>query len=222
MSVPFFHHQRYPHGQMSASFVDNGYRGHYEFSPANEYRITFDGGQYTEYIFAGPHMPAILRSYTDLTGRMQLPPIWALVTTSAGGTSTTKPPWRLSPSAIATMTFPDALWLDIDYMDGYRVFTWDTESFPDGRGMVKRLGEQGFRVITIIDPGVKYEPGYWVFDQGFERTSAALRAATSTSASVAGQHGLPRLRHRRGACLVGQTQRGLRAVRPRRDLERHE
>ena len=80
--------------------------------------------------------------------------------------------------------FPcDALWLDIDYMDGYRVFTWDTESFPDGRGMVKRLGEQGFRVITIVDPGVKYEPGYWVFDQGLERTSSARpRAATSTSA----------------------------------------
>ena len=136
MSVPFFHHQRYPHGQMSASFVDNGYRGHYEFSPANEYRITFDGGQYTEYIFAGPHMPAILRSYTDLTGRMQLPPIWAL------GYHQCR--WhKYDQAAVEALAqrhrdddFPcDALWLDIDYMDGYRVFTWDTESFPDGRGM---------------------------------------------------------------------------------------
>ncbi len=61
------------------------------------------------------------------------------------------------------------LWLDIEYMDGYRVFTWDTEAFPDPPGMLDRLGRQGFRVITIVDPGVKHEPGYWVFDQALER-----------------------------------------------------
>ncbi|OLP49940.1 glycerol-3-phosphate cytidylyltransferase [Salmonella enterica subsp. enterica serovar Javiana] len=50
-------------------------------------------------------------------------------------------------------------------MDGYRVFTWDTERFPDPPAMLERLSEQGFRVITIIDPGVKWDPGYPVFDQ---------------------------------------------------------
>ena len=54
-------------------------------------------------------------------------------------------------------------------MDGYRVFTWNTEQFPDAPGMLRRLADDGFRVITIIDPGVKHEPGYWVFDQGLER-----------------------------------------------------
>jgi alpha-glucosidase len=63
----------------------------------------------------------------------------------------------------------DSLWLDIEYMDGYRVFTWNTESFPDRAAMLQRLDEQGFRVITIIDPGVKYDPGYEVFDRALER-----------------------------------------------------
>ena len=54
-------------------------------------------------------------------------------------------------------------------MDGYRVFTWDTKAFPDVHAMLEVLSEQGFRVITIVDPGVKYEPGYWVFDQAMER-----------------------------------------------------
>ena len=45
---------------------------------AEEYRIVFDGGQYTEYVFAGPDMPAILTSYTWLTGRTAPPPLWAL------------------------------------------------------------------------------------------------------------------------------------------------
>ena len=35
--------------------------------------------------------------------------------------------------------------------------------------MLKRLSEKGFRTITIIDPGVKHEPGYGVFDQAVER-----------------------------------------------------
>ena len=170
VTVPFFYHQSYPVAQMAGSFVDNGYRGTYEFSPAQEYRITFEGGQYTEYVFAGPHMPAILTAYTWLTGRMQLPPIWALGYHQCRW-------YKYDQAAVEALgqrhrddDFPcDALWLDIDYMDGYRVFTWDATSFPDGPGMVERLSEKGFRVITIIDPGVKHEPGYWVFDQGMER-----------------------------------------------------
>ncbi|HWT22603.1 MAG TPA: TIM-barrel domain-containing protein, partial [Solirubrobacteraceae bacterium] len=63
----------------------------------------------------------------------------------------------------------DALWLDIEYMDGYRVFTWNTSSFPDVPGFLSRLREDGFRVITIVDPGVKYEPGYAVFDEAVAR-----------------------------------------------------
>jgi alpha-glucosidase len=61
------------------------------------------------------------------------------------------------------------VWLDIEHMDGYRVFTWDTESFPDVEAMVARLTEHGFRLVTIVDPGVKHEPGYVVFDEALER-----------------------------------------------------
>ena len=63
----------------------------------------------------------------------------------------------------------DALWLDIEYMDGYRVFTWNTTSFPDVPGFLARMRSAGFRVVTIVDPGVKFEPGYAVFDDAVER-----------------------------------------------------
>ena len=46
--------------------------------PAEEYRFHFSGGQYTEYIFAGPGMREILTAYTWLTGRMPPPPLWSL------------------------------------------------------------------------------------------------------------------------------------------------
>ena len=57
VTIPFFYHQSNPVGVMAGSFVDNGYRSHYEFSRKTEYRITFEGGQWTEYVFAGPSMP---------------------------------------------------------------------------------------------------------------------------------------------------------------------
>ncbi|MGZ4770747.1 MAG: TIM-barrel domain-containing protein, partial [Ilumatobacteraceae bacterium] len=170
ISIPFFYHQSNRDGSMIGSFVDNGYRGHYDFTPRDEYRIHFAGGQYTEYIFAGPRMPDILTSYTHLTGRMAIPPMWSL------GYHQCR--WaKYSQDAIEELAqrhrdrdIPcDTLWLDIEYMDEYRVFTWNTEAFPDVPAMLARLGQQGFGVITIIDPGVKFDPGYWVFDQALER-----------------------------------------------------
>ena len=169
-TIPFFYHQNYPAGGMAGSFVDNGYRGAYEFSEPEEYRIVFDGGQYTEYVFAGPDMPAILTSYTWLTGRTAPPPLWALGYHQCRWFDYTQDAIEAIADRHRQDDIPcDAMWLDIEYMDGYRVFTWDTERFPDAPGMLERLADKGFRVITIIDPGVKFDPGYWVFDQAVER-----------------------------------------------------
>jgi alpha-glucosidase len=170
VSVPFFYHQRYPAGAMSASFVDNGYRGHYDFTAPEEYRIHFAGGQYTEYIFAGPHMPDILTEYTWLTGRISPPPLWSLGYHQCRWFHYTQDAVERIAQRHRDLGIPlDGLWLDIEYMDGYRVFTWNTEHFPSADDMLQRLAAQGIRVITIIDPGVKYDPGYWVFDQAVER-----------------------------------------------------
>jgi alpha-glucosidase len=170
VSIPFFYHQRYPSGDMAGSFVDNGYRGHFDFTQPAEYRISYAGGQYTEYVFAGPDMPTILQRYTALTGRAAPPPLWALGYHQCRWFSYSQDAVEAIGRRYRDDDIPcDALWLDIDYMDGYRVFTWNTERFPDAPGMLRRLAEQGFRVITIIDPGVKYEPGYAVFDQGGQR-----------------------------------------------------
>lgn len=170
VSIPFFYHQSYPAGTMSGSFVDNGYRAAYEFSQPEEYRIHFAGGQYTEYIFAGPRMPAILTAYTWLTGRTAPPPLWSLGYHQCRWFDYTQDAVEGIAQRHRDNGIPcDALWLDIEYMDGYRVFTWNTTSFPDAPGMLKRLEDKGFRVITIIDPGVKHDPGYWVYDQAVER-----------------------------------------------------
>jgi alpha-glucosidase len=170
VSVPFFYHHAHPAGTMAASFIDNGYRATYDFSQPEEYAIKFDGGQYTEYIFAGPGMSDILEAYTWLTGRMGLPPLWSLGYHQSRWHVYTQDAVERVAQRHRDNAIPcDVLWLDIEYMDGYRVFTWDADRFPDPAGMLARLRDNGFRVITIIDPGVKYEPRYWVFDQALER-----------------------------------------------------
>ena len=169
-SIPFFHHLAHRTGAAAGSFVDNGFRGAYDFTQPEEYAIHFAGGQYTEYVFAGPGMADVLEAYTWLTGRTAPPPLWALGYHQCRW-------FRYTQDAIEGLAARhrdervplDVLWLDIEYMDGYRVFTWDEERFPDPPGMLDRLAEHGVRLVTIIDPGVKHEPGYAVFDEALER-----------------------------------------------------
>jgi alpha-glucosidase len=60
----------------------------------------------------------------------------------------------------------DVLWVDIDYMDGFRIFTFNQELFPDPSGLNDYLHGRGFKSVWILDPGVKMEPGYFVYDEG--------------------------------------------------------
>ena len=170
VSIPFIHHQDHVSGQVAGSFVDNGFRAHYDFSGAESFQMHFEGGQYTEYVFAGPDLPQILGAYTWLTGRMSLPPLWALGYHQCRWFRYTQDAVERIAAEHRKRDIPcDVLWLDIEYMDGYRVFTWDEDAFPDVEKMLARLHSQGYRLITIVDPGVKHDPGYWVFDQAVER-----------------------------------------------------
>ena len=170
ISIPFFYHMPEGSDAMSGFFFDNGYRGRFEFAGPEDYLAHFKGGQYTEYIFAGPAMRDILSAYTWLTGRMAPPPLWALGHHQCRWFAYTQQAVEQLAQKHRERNIPcDAIWLDIDYMDGYRVFTWNEDRFPDHAAMLGRLRDRGFRVITIIDPGVKFEHGYRVFDQAIER-----------------------------------------------------
>ena len=120
------------------------------------------------YLFAGPTMADVLAQYTALTGRMPLPPRWAL------GFQQSR--WSYFPArqvleiaqGFRDRDLPgDTIYLDIDYMRGFRDFTFDPQGFPDPAGLIGQLRDLGFRVVTIIDPGVKRDRGYHVYDQMF-------------------------------------------------------
>jgi|SoiMethySBSTD1v2_1073268.scaffolds.fasta_scaffold01896_16 alpha-glucosidase len=171
-SIPFFQHCRGASGagDVAGFFVDNGYKANFEFAGPDCYRYSFSGGQYTEYVFAGPTLRDVVRAYTLVTGRMPAPPLWALGHHQCRFHDYHAKHLLEIGRQYREREIPcDVLWLDIGHMDGYRVFTWDTEKFPDAAGMVEELKRAKLRLVTIVDPGVKVDPSYAVFEEGRAR-----------------------------------------------------
>ncbi|HEX6541618.1 MAG TPA: TIM-barrel domain-containing protein [Ktedonobacterales bacterium] len=132
------------------------------------------------YVFAGPTLGDVLRQYTALTGRMPSLPRWAFGNQQSRWGYMTADDVRSIASQFREQAIPcDAIYLDIDYMDGYRVFTWSPDRFSDPAGLTRALREQNMRLVTIIDPGVKVDPEYSVYAEGLAKGYFA-RAADGT------------------------------------------
>lgn len=136
------------------------------------------GGITDFYLLAGPSLAEVVRRYAALTGRAPLPPPWALGYHQCRWGYQYEAEFRELAAQFSTHDVPvSALWYDIDYMDGYRLFTWDRADFPDPAGLNRDLKAAGIRAVTIVDPGVKREPGYAVYDSGREREAFCRTAS---------------------------------------------
>ncbi|XGW00511.1 MAG: glycoside hydrolase family 31 protein [Leptolyngbya sp. BL-A-14] len=129
-------------------------------------------GELDYYIIYGPTPAEILETYTQLTGRMPLPPKWSIGYHQCRWSYESDTVVRKLAQEFRDRRIPcDVIHLDIDYMNGYRVFTWTPKRFPEPAKLLGDLKETGFKVVTIVDPGVKYEPeaDYTMFDEGLEQ-----------------------------------------------------
>ena len=128
----------------------------------------FEGGELC-YYFIGGSVPRLLERYTELTGRHPLPPLWMLGYQQSRWSYSTEQRVRQLAQDFRDHEVPcDAIHLDIDYMDGYRDFTWDKARFPNPAQLAADLQKQGIKLITIIDTGVKKDPSYAVYREGIE------------------------------------------------------
>lgn len=140
-----------------------------KFQPG-EFSYQSLGGNTDLYLLAGPGLAEVVRRYAALTGRGPLPPLWALGYHQCRWGYQYEAEFRELAARFAAADIPvSALWYDIDYMDGYRLFNWDRADFPDPAGLNRDLKAAGIRAVTIVDPGVKREPGYAVYDSGREQ-----------------------------------------------------
>lgn len=132
--------------------------------------ITTEGPTLDIYLIPGPRLRDVVGHYTRLTGRPQMPPLWALGFHQCRYSYETEAEVREIVQQFKAHDIPlDVVWLDIDYMDDdYKVFTFSPERFPDPKQLTADLAAQGVRTVAIVDPGVKKESGYSIYDQGRE------------------------------------------------------
>ncbi|HEY6691369.1 MAG TPA: TIM-barrel domain-containing protein [Solirubrobacteraceae bacterium] len=159
-------------GRSHGLLFDSTGRVEIDLAKADPARVVYEaaGGDLVFYVVAGPSPREVLDRYTALTGRTPMPPVWALGNQQSRWSYMSADELRAIAAEFRARSIPcDVLYLDIDYMDGYRVFTWDAERFPDPAGLIAELGEQGFRVVTIVDPGVKVDMSYPLYTEGRER-----------------------------------------------------
>ncbi len=166
-SIPFYIGMQ--QGNAYGVFVDNTHFMRFDIghTTPDEFLVEAFGGDIRQYLIAGPAVADVVRRYTQLTGTQVMPPRWAV------GYHQCR--WSYTPDTrvldvceeFRSRQIPaDGIWLDIDYMDGFRSWTWHPQDFPDPEGLVSSVAELGFKVTAIIDPGLKFDPGWDIYDAG--------------------------------------------------------
>lgn len=166
-TIPFYigihHHINY------GIFFDNTFQSDFNFGASNNRFSSFGarGGEMNYYFIYHPQVADIIASYTFLTGRIHMPPMWSL------GYQQNRYSYypdtevlRIAQTLREKKIPADGITLDIHYMDAYKLFTWNRERFPHPGQLSRQLDKMGFKLTVIVDPGIRVEEGYPAYESG--------------------------------------------------------
>ncbi|HBE97455.1 MAG TPA: glycosyl hydrolase, partial [Verrucomicrobiales bacterium] len=170
-NIPFFiglHHDR-----AYGIFFDNSFRSSFDFGEERSSVASFwaQGGEMNFYFMDGPKVADVVSSYSRLTGVPELPPLWALGFHQCKWSYKSEDEVMEIASGFKSLEIPcDAIYVDIDYMDGFRCFTWNSagDAYPNPKRMTDALARDGIKTVAIIDPGIKIDSEYHVYQSGIE------------------------------------------------------
>ncbi|WP_432154533.1 glycoside hydrolase family 31 protein [Streptomyces tricolor] len=133
---------------------------------AGRCEVRMDGGPLRCWVAVGT--PArVLHTWAALTGAPALPPAWALGHHHARWGFGSEQEVRRIVAGYQERGLPlDAVHLDIDHYDEHRVFTVDQDRFPKLPVLAEELRRDGIRLVSIVDPAVRAEPGGAVYESG--------------------------------------------------------
>ena len=166
-TIPFFYGIN--RGSAYGIFFDNSYWSSFDMGKEFPDRYSFGalGGELNYYFFRGPSPQKILRRFTELVGRLPLPPRWSLGYQQCRWSYFPESRVRKLASDFRSKRIPcDVIYLDIDYMEGYRIFTWSKKNFPNPKTMISDLARVGFKIAVIVDPGIKLDSLYHAYQSG--------------------------------------------------------
>jgi alpha-glucosidase len=153
-------------------FFDNTHKTFFNFGASNNRFSSFsaDTGEMNYYFISGDSIADIIKQYSWLTGRMEMPPLWSLGYQQCRYSYYPDKEVSTLAKTFRDKNIPaDAIVLDIHYMDAYKIFTWHPQHFSNPDALLSELNERGFEVVLMCDPGIKIEEGYGPYDDGLKK-----------------------------------------------------
>ena len=140
------------------------------YTDIDELSITMEDGDYKLYLIEGASYPEVVKAFRELIGRSYIAPRWAFGYGQSRWSYNTADEVREVAAEYKKRNIPiDSIYLDIDYMERYKDFTINRDTFADFEDLVEEMKEQNIHLVPIIDGGVKKEDGYDVYEEGKEK-----------------------------------------------------
>ncbi|MFM7187766.1 MAG: TIM-barrel domain-containing protein, partial [Armatimonadota bacterium] len=152
-------------------FMDNSYKSHFNFGASQKRFSSFtaEGGDMNYYFIYRSNLAGIIEDYTYLTGRMTMPALWSIGYQQCRYSYYPQEEVVSIAKTFREKQIPcDVIYLDIHYMDQYKLFTWNPVHFKQPKKMLDELKTLGFHTTVIVDPGIKVEKGYKAYEDGIK------------------------------------------------------
>lgn len=157
----------YPDGTAFGIMFDTPWQAELDLRAGILFTTLQEAPDFPVIVIKGSTPQEVMTRLGELTGTMPMPPRWTLGYQQCRYSYYPDARVREIADTFRAKRIPcDVIWFDIHYMDGYRVFTFNHDLFPDPKATNAYLHDLGFKSVWMIDPGVKYDPGYAVYDSG--------------------------------------------------------
>lgn len=169
-SIPFFMTVRQE--SVFGIFFDNTHKTYFDMGKENAdyYYFGSDHGNLDYYFIYGSKPTDVLYEYTELTGKTPLPKKWTLGYQQSRFSYATGERVEELIHQFRALDIPcDVIHLDIHHMDDFKVFTFHPEKFPHPKRLIDKALEAGIKLVPIVDPGVKKERGYDIYEEGLKK-----------------------------------------------------
>jgi alpha-glucosidase len=145
--------------------ADNTWKQQIDLS--DSIRFISDGPAFRVIVIQRNTPQEVVEELANLVGKMEMPPLWALGYQQSRYSYVPDTRIKNVADTFRLKKLPcDVIWMDIDYMERFKIFTFDKVKIPDPKAVNDYLHQKGFHSIWMIDPGVKVEKDYFVYESG--------------------------------------------------------
>jgi len=154
-----------PDGTAYGIIADNTWKSRL-FAEPTQIRFESWGPACRVVVIEGKSSKEVMNQLAKLSGPIELPPLWTLGYQQCRYSYYPDTRVKEIVDSLRLLQIPcDVVWMDIDYMDQFKVFTFDPKLFPNPKELQQYVNNNKMKTVYMIDPGVKVEDGYFVYDQ---------------------------------------------------------